>query len=584
MDRSSTYGGFDRVVAQMEGRRDPLTFAPGEALPDADLDFAPLKTRRIGDFAETHQKSASTFSYKYLEIKEQFSGQAELLWLHGLLISALRRRSQPPQTAPLFLRMWQEQAPFLLSHLNPRWLVSAVTTFADHGTTEAQRRVGHSLTVLFSTMKLYETERLFSPASPEDPFEGTRKSGPLALQMDPYAIVRGGLDVNMLGRLWQDAAEDDTIRPLAHHLLSLLDSDERTVFRRLRKMRDARQADHAKLQDLFDFSTMEGTPHVAPTPPQAGPPSPETLRWGIVSTVQAPLPQLARFVAYHLSEGAARVHLYLDTPDDAIASFFASDARISVVPCTADYWARHRAGRPDTHQGRQMRNATHAYRRSDLDWLAHIDVDEFILSPSPLSGLLAQVPSETAVLHLRPAEMLAGGHDAPSAFKLTPRFAGTDKAVLHDLYPTFGAHLRGGYVSHLEGKAIARVGIADCRLGVHALLYRGEPASNRVTLRHGWVGHAHVQDWTDFRTRLEFRMQKGSYQKRGTSFGLFDVLEFVTETEGEDGLRQFYDEVCADTPQLRQALERHHMLYTRQLDLDARCRAVFGTLPGEHTE
>ncbi|KAA2316156.1 glycosyltransferase family 2 protein [Pseudooceanicola sediminis] len=579
MDRSSTYGGFDRVLAQMEGRRDPLTFAPGEALPDLHIDLAPLRQRRVGEGPDTHQKSASTYSYKYLELKEEFLGQPELLWLHGLLVAALRRRAQPAQAAPLFLRIWREEAPFLLTHLGPRWLVSAATTFADHGTTEAQRRVGHSLAVLFATMKLYETERLHVPASPKQPFDGPRKSGPLALDMDAYAIVNGGLDVNMLGRLWQDAGGDDTIRPLARHLLGLLDTDDRTVFRRLRLMREARENRQEKVGELFSFAPLHDKSNVAPAPAQLASLTAGPLRWGVVSTVQAPLPQIARFAAYHLSEGAARIQLYLDTPDAETAAFFSGDSRVRVIQCTQAYWDRHRAGRPETHQGRQMRNATHAYRRSDLDWLAHLDVDEVLMPPIPMSDLLVQVPADTAVVHVRPAEMLAGGTQDSAAFKLTPRFAGTDKAALQQIYPTFGAHLRGGYISHLEGKAVVRVGIPECRLGIHALLYRGEPAANRAELRNGWVGHAHVRDWQDFRDRLDFRMKKGSYQRRGTTFGLYDVLEFLKENEGEDGLRQFYDEVCADTPALRQALDDHQMLLTRHLDLDERCRQVFGRVP-----
>lgn len=563
----------------MEGRRDPLTFAPGEALPEADLNFAPLKARRIGEAPEAHQKSASTFSYKYLEIKEQFQGEPEILWLHGLLISALRRRSQPPQTAPLFLRLWNEEGPFLLAHLNPRWLVSAATTFADHGANEVQRRVGHSLTVLFSTMKLYETERLHSPAAPTHPFDGQRKAATLALEMDAYAIASGGLDINMLGRIWQDAAQDATIRPLAHHLLGLLDADDRTVFRRLRLMREAKKVRQPNLKSLFLFSTLHDKSNLAPPPPRAKDTPAQTLRWGVVSTVQASLSQLARFAAFHLVEGATRIHLYLDTPDPAIADFFAPDDRVIIVQCTPSYWSRHRAGRPDTHQARQMRNATHAYRRSDLDWLAHLDVDEFVLTPQPLARLLAQVPDQTAVLQLRPAEMLAGNTRNDAAFKLTPRFAGADKAALHDIYPTFGAHLRGGYISHLEGKPVVRVGIPECRLGIHSLLYRGEPAANRAELREGWIGHRHVRDWQEFRARLDFRMQKGSYRRRGTAFRLYDVLDFIKENEGEDGLRLFFDEVCADTPALRQSLARHNMLHTRRLELDARCRQVFGALP-----
>lgn len=575
MSKTSTYGGFERVIAQMETRRDPFRFGPGESLPPETTALAPLLLKQVGEVPEPYASSRSTFAYKVRELHEEFSGQPQLLYLHGLLIANLRRRDQPAQCAPLFLRLWAEQGHSLLQGLNPRWLVSAITTFADHGETEIQRRVGHSLSVLFSTMKLYETERLFSGAAPGQPFAGKRQKETLPLEMDPYAVSSGGLDVNMLGRIWADAEQDDLIRPLAHHLLKLLDDDPRSVFRRFRLMRDTREANNPVPDKLFAIKRIKDEGNVVST---AGlTPSPNPL-WGIVSTVRAPLPQIARFAAYHLMEGAHRVSLYLDTPSPEVAEFFATEPRVRIVQCDEAYWARHASGRPDAHQNRQMRNATHAYRRSDLDWLVHLDVDEFLMAPSPLSQILLQVPDKIAVLQFRPAEMLAGDG---THFKLAPRFAGHDRALLEEIYPTFGRHLRGGYVSHLEGKPMARTGLSDVRLGLHHLITRGNPVANRAELLGGWVGHAHVPSWESFRDNLDFRLELGSYRKRREGFDLHDILSYLRDEEGEAGLHRFFGEVCADTPELRARLDRYDMLITRDLQLDARCLQVFGSLPAD---
>lgn len=59
---------------------------------------------------------------------------------------------------------------------------------------------------------------------------------------------------------------------------------------------------------------------------------------------------------------------------------------------------------------------------------------------------------------------------------------------------------------------------------------------------------------------------------------LGDVLDFVMETEGEAGLRHFFDEVCTDSPALRDRLAEHDMLFTHALDLDAQVADVFGPL------
>ncbi|PJE28397.1 hypothetical protein PSM7751_02355 [Pseudooceanicola marinus] len=580
MSGSSTYGGFRRVITQMEGRRAPMTFGPGEALPPEDLDFAPLKTRLVRPVEEPFRSSDSTFAYKLRELSAQFEGEPELLALHGLLIASLRRRDQPAQTAPLFLRMWREEPEFLLEHLDARWLISAVTTFADHGETEVQRRLGQALTVLFSTIKLYETERLHSGIEPWEAFTEIRKRPRrLALKMDAYAIHSGGLDVNMLGRLWQDASEDAVIWPLAQRLLLLLDGDDRNVFRRFKLMREARQTKTAReSKKLFEIKRVSDRSRVASTAGQRIEHDPHKIRWGVVSTVKAPLARIARFAAYHLKEGAAQIDLYLDQPDPVVGQFFGDEPRVRVTQCDEAYWQAQDKPRPETHQLRQLRNATLAYRASELDFLAHIDVDEYLMPPQPMNWVLAHLPDKIAALQIRPAEMLAGSE---RHFKLTDRDAGHEKYALAAVYPTFGGHLKGGFLSHVTGKVIVRTGLEDVRLSVHHLTLNGANVQNRAVLLGGYVGHAHVRSWAEFREKLDFRLTEGSYRKKDDRFGLYDVVEFLRESEGETGLHQLYEEVCADTPELRERLGQYGMLLTRDLELDDCCRRVFGRLPEE---
>ncbi|MGR3701713.1 MAG: hypothetical protein ACU0A4_06460 [Paracoccaceae bacterium] len=186
-------GGFDAILTQMEGRREPFTYEGAEGLPPLDLDFAPLKTARVDGRAPDVAGSRSTYARKLRELSEEFDGLPALMLLHGLLIAHLRRRAAPAQTAALFLRLWTEESDWLLQRLDARWLVSAITTFGDHGATEVQRRLGQSLSLMFGMMKLYETERLYSGSKPDQPFDWARRpQTPLALQMDAYALGGAG--------------------------------------------------------------------------------------------------------------------------------------------------------------------------------------------------------------------------------------------------------------------------------------------------------------------------------------------------------------------------------------------------------
>ncbi len=569
-------GGFAAILTQMEGRREPLTYLDDEALAPLDVDLAALKSALVDGRARAVEGSPSTYARKLRELSQEFAGQPELLLLHGMLIAHLRRRSAPDHTAALFLRLWEQEADWLLAHLDARWLVSAITTFGDHGATTTQRRLGQSLSLLFGMMKLYETERLYSGAKPDQPFDWVRrKPVALALQMDAYALGGGGLDVNLLGRLWQDADSDPVIAPLARHLLELLISDERTVFHRLRLMR--RQREKTRKADGIGPKKGGDSPskHIA-VPARVVKTDPATLRWGTVSLIKAPLRDIARFAAYHLDLGAARVHLHLDEPHPAAVALLSGHPQIDLVTCDPEWWATQKKPRMKTHQLRQAWVATQTYHRTDLDWLAHIDVDEFILCPRVMSDDLASLPANMAALHLPPAELLGGTQDL---FKLTPLDAGQGSAVLEEIYPNFGAHLRGGFISHLEGKLIARCGIPGLRFGVHALLENGQPASNRMALPGLYLGHAHAPDWDRFRQHLEFRLQQGSYRRADdTAFSLRHILDMLQSDSGDDGLRAFFAEVCEGTYALTTALRARDMLLHRPLDLDAKVEKFFGSI------
>ncbi|MFZ5963800.1 glycosyltransferase family 2 protein [Thalassococcus sp. BH17M4-6] len=573
-------GGFPAILTQMEGRRGAVDYGPGEALPPFDLDLAPLCAQGVRD-PETDPAEATTsrsgYARKRRALRAEFTGLSELCFLNGLLIAHLRKRDQPAQTAPLFRRLWAEQSDHLLAHLNPRWLVSSVTTFGDHPANAAQASVGLSLTVLFGTMKLYESERLYSGLTPDRPFplDGKVKAR-LPMQMDAYALSGGGLDVNLLGRLWTEAGTDPTIGPLARHLLEQLIADDSTLFRRLATMRarKARRDKGAKVRTK--------PRNIAPVAARAAAGDAEALRWGLVTTLKAPVAQAARFAAHHLDLGAHALHLYLDAPEAETVAYLSRHPRIHITQCTDAWWRKIGKHRPEAHQLRQAHNATRTLRASDgtLDWLGHIDVDEFLLPDRPVPQLLSRVDPSHAYARILPAEALAGT-GAPQRFKLTHKAAGQRKAVVQDIYPTFGLHLYGGFLSHHSGKVFARPGIPDSRLGIHTLKYRGEEATNATTLPDLYLGHFHAPSWADFRSHFDFRRAKGSYRDRNDAgkTDLSDIMAFLVQEEGDDGLRALFDEVCADTPELRARLAAHGMLLTREMDLDATVRRVFGALP-----
>ncbi len=229
--------GWDAAIARYEARRAPLDFAGDEALPPLDVALEPLVARPVAP-PDPQPPRPSLDARKRHALAEELQGQPEIALLHGLLIAALRKRAWPDHSPALFRRLWAEQGPALTGCLSTRWLISAAITFADHGETEGERRLGQSLKVLFSLLKLTEFERLYSGLEPAAPFRlGQKVKAPLPMEIEPFSLRDGGLDINLLAPLVVEARAEPVLGPLALALLDRLNADPGTVFRRLGLMR-----------------------------------------------------------------------------------------------------------------------------------------------------------------------------------------------------------------------------------------------------------------------------------------------------------------------------------------------------------
>lgn len=290
--------------------------------------------------------------------------------------------------------------------------------------------------------------------------------------------------------------------------------------------------------------------------------------WGLVATIKAPVAETLGFVAWHLEQGAHRIFVYLDDANPQTAEYLAAHPKCRVTRTDDAWWAK-RGRRPEKHQVRQSRNATHAYRRADgIDWLAHIDVDEFLVPAHPITALLGDLGPGTLCARVRPIEALADGDG--TLFKgFIP--AGPSRAPLvNAIYPTYGRHVRGGFVSHLAGKFFVRTGQDQMKLRIHNVFLDDVMNPGETELGGIELAHVHAGGWARFIGAFRFRLEQGSYRpglEPGKTQGhtMHDLLSRINAVQGEAGLRHFFDEVIADTPRLRDALSQRGLL--RQVDL-----------------
>ncbi|MEL6620265.1 MAG: glycosyltransferase family 2 protein [Pseudomonadota bacterium] len=296
--------------------------------------------------------------------------------------------------------------------------------------------------------------------------------------------------------------------------------------------------------------------------------------WGLSATILAPARDILRFAAYHLEQGAHRLYIYLD--DDTPEAFAPLKAhpKIRVQTCDTAYWKRHGGKRPDKHQVRQGTNATHAYhRRVEVNWLIHMDVDEFLVPQGDIGTVLGRLPDTTLSARSRPIELLGGGQTAFKGF-IPNGPARLD--TVQKIYPTFGLYLKGGFVSHVAGKVFVRTGLPDVSIQIHNAFQAGEQLPRATELVQVDLAHCHATSWGAWLASYRYRLERGSYRAElqpaikahKGGMNLHDLFRMIEADAGEAGLRAFYDEVIGDSADLRARLEAQGLLRLVDLDLD----------------
>ena len=304
--------------------------------------------------------------------------------------------------------------------------------------------------------------------------------------------------------------------------------------------------------------------------------------WGLVATIKADTTDILNFAAHHLDLGAHRLHIYLDQDNPQAFAALKAHPKCRVTVCDAGYWKRRVKSRPDAHQPRQSMNATHCLnKRPQVDWLTHIDVDEFLWPTAPIAAQLAALTDTTRSARIRPIEaMAADPANPPEAghtwFKGCSPFQGERRDQTAQIYPTYGAHLNGGFLSHVAGKVFVRTGLPDSSLRIHNAFFGKTKDPAPATLDDTVLCHLHAPDWERWRAAYRFRLHQGSYRdglkpppasgsESLTMNALFTLLE---AEQGEPALEAFFAEVCTATPDLRARLAAHGHLHDIALDLD----------------
>ena len=304
------------------------------------------------------------------------------------------------------------------------------------------------------------------------------------------------------------------------------------------------------------------------------------LTWGVVSTIKAPARDILRFAAYHLDLGAHRLHIYLDDPNPVVLPYLQEHPKIRVFTCDATYWKRLKRDRPSTHQYRQILNATHAYTRTDVTWLTHIDVDEFLWSPQDLRRCLANCAQTTTCARVRPMESLP---ERASLYKAHIPAGPRRDEIVRALYPKYGLFLPGGFLSHVAGKLFARTGLKNVRYRIHNILIDGVENPGQVELSAVDLCHHHAPDWDSWLSTYGFRIAKRSYRPGLTTnvapelggLSKHDLFQLIEGKDGKAALHRFFLEITAQDEDVFALLRDGNWIRERDLQLSQTCERRF---------
>ncbi|ABD56186.1 glycosyltransferase family 2 protein [Jannaschia sp. CCS1] len=259
------------------------------------------------------------------------------------------------------------------------------------------------------------------------------------------------------------------------------------------------------------------------------------MSFTVATIAREPWPVLNRFLTWHLDQGAERIILYLDDPDDPSLPRLRGEPRIDARPCTPAFWRQIGLKQDARFTRRQRGVLSQAYHELEDGWLLVLDADEMMwMSGRTIPEALATLPDEAQSLRVRSAEQVRLS-DGSEAFR-TP----IERAAVDRVYGDLSGLLRArfGFTYHPEGKSFHRAG-QRLNMKLHwAQDANGDRTPGPVWGRaeRAYLMHYAAPDYARWRAKVNWRA--------GASGFVLPVKEQITEiaesNDPEAGYQDLY--------------------------------------------
>lgn len=263
----------------------------------------------------------------------------------------------------------------------------------------------------------------------------------------------------------------------------------------------------------------------------------------VATIAREPWPILNRFLSWHLDQGADKIVLYLDDPDDPALPRLKAEPRIDARPCTPAFWSDLGLSADARFTRRQRAVLSQAYAELTEGWLLVLDADELMWTRDKcISDALATLPDDAQSLRVLSAEQItlpdgSEGFRSPIERASVDRIYGDDASLLR---------ARFGLAYHPEGKSFHRAG----QQGLNMKLHWAQDADGNKTPGPVWTAsdrahllHYAAPDYDRWRAKVAWR--SGAH---GFAQPVKDRVAAIAESDDpEAGYRALYQTLHALT-------------------------------------
>lgn len=253
-------------------------------------------------------------------------------------------------------------------------------------------------------------------------------------------------------------------------------------------------------------------------------------RFEVVTFALASFYQRDVFARHYQAHGASAVTIYLDQP----ALLGLERPGVRTIVCDEAFWRARTGRRPTRIEDRQMAVYKDAYASASETWMLFVDIDEFIVSPSPLADIFSATAPESPSVVFPTVEAVFGPDDDPAlefgASYLRKSLKRPWASLLPPLiYGARGGLFTRGLLGHAMGKHALRTGLKAVDIDIHETKRGGVPLSATRARddrgRAAWLAHFDAMSFEQWRLKWRHRQATGDIgdvgRKRRAQFDAF---------------------------------------------------------------